>query len=285
MKLSPAELRARAVEARRHYARCDLCAHDCRVDRTHGPAGVCHEDDGLWLAGAGVHHGEEPSLVPSGLVLIGGCNLACAYCETFEFSLQRRGLRRTSPEELAALLLDLASRGARNANFATPTHMLPALLEGLAIAAEHGFDLPVVWNCGGYESLPALQLLENIVNIYLPDAKYGDDAVAFELSGCRGYTAAVRESLAEMRRQTPEVIVRHLVLPGLPADGVMRLIAGVATDLTVNVMSQYRPVHQARRFPVIARAASAAEVHQAAAAAHAAGLRRVLVDGKPHQPR
>ena len=285
MKLSAAELRARAAEARRHYASCDLCAHDCRVDRRGKPAGVCREDDGLWLAGAGVHHGEEPQLVPSGLVLIGGCNLACEYCETFEFSLERRGLVRTSPEQLAALLLDLARRGARNANFVTPTHVLPAILEGLAAATEHGFGLPVVWNCGGYESLEALRLLENIVNIYLPDAKYGDDGAAFELSGCKGYTAALRASLEEMRRQTADVIVRHLVLPGLRADGVMQLIASVAKDLTVNVMSQYRPVFHASRFPVIARGATPDEIRAAADAAHAAGLTRVLLDGKPLRAR
>ncbi|TMA28424.1 MAG: hypothetical protein E6J88_07720 [Deltaproteobacteria bacterium] len=165
MKLSAREIRSRAVEARAHYARCDLCAHDCRVDRTHGPAGVCQEGDGLFLAGAGVHFGEEPRLVPSGLILIGGCNLACQSCETYEFSLERRGLVKTTPPELASLLLDLEKRGARNANFVTPTHVLPALLEGLAIAADHGFSLPVVWNCGGYESLPALRLLEGIVDI------------------------------------------------------------------------------------------------------------------------
>jgi putative pyruvate formate lyase activating enzyme len=283
VKLSPAELRARAGEARAHYASCDLCAHDCRVDRTHGPAGVCREDDGLWLAGAGVHHGEEPRLVPSGLVLIGGCNLACAYCETYDFSLERRGLRRTSPAELAALLVDLQRRGARNANFVTPTHVLPALLDGLALAAAHGFTLPVVWNCGGYESVAALRLLEGIVDIYLPDAKYGDDAVALELSGCKGYTAALRESLAEMVRQVgpAEVIVRHLVLPGDVAASAKAaaLIASVSREVTVNVMSQYRPVFQASRFPVIARGASAAEVRAAVAAARAAGLHNVLVDG------
>ena len=284
MKLTAAQLRQRADEASRHYARCDLCAHQCRVDRTHGPAGVCAEDDGLWLAGAGVHFGEEPRLVPSGLVLIGGCNLACEYCETFEFSLERRGLRRTSPAELAALLLDLQKRGAANANFVTPTHVLPALLQGLALAVEHGFTLPIVWNCGGYESLEALRLLEGIVSIYLPDAKYGDDASAYELSGCKSYTAALRESLAEMVRQVgPEnVIVRHLVLPesaAAPAK-VMPLIAGVSRDLTVNVMSQYRPVHRAARFPVIARGVSAAEVVASVAAARSAGLRHVLVNGQ-----
>ncbi len=284
MKLAAAELKKRAAEARAHYARCDLCAHQCLVDRTRGPAGVCSEDDGLWLAGAGVHFGEEPQLVPSGLVLIGGCNLACAYCETFEFSLERRGLVRTTPAELAALLLDLARRGARNANFVTPTHVLPALLEGLAVAAEHGFALPVVWNCGGYESLEALRLLEGIVDIYLPDAKYGDDAAALELSGCKGYAAALRESLIEMVRQVgPQgVIVRHLVLPeGVAAAGkVMPLIADVSKDLAVNVLSQYRPVHRASRFPVIARGATSAEVRAAIESARAAGLRNVLLDGQ-----
>jgi len=246
--------------------------------------GVCDEDDGLWLAGAGVHFGEEPQLVPSGLVLIAGCNLACAYCETFEFSLERKGRVRTSAEQLAALLLDLARRGARNANFVTPTHVLPALLEGLAVAADHAFSLPVVWNCGGYESVEALRLLEGIVDIYLPDAKYGDDAAAFELSGCKGYAAALRASLTEMVRQVGPagVIVRHLVLPRgvAAADEVMRLVADVSRDLAVNVLSQYRPVHRASRFPVIARGVKPDEVRAAVEAARAAGLRSVLVDGR-----
>ena len=284
MKLGPAEIRRRAAEARERYASCDLCAHRCRVDRTRGPAGICVEDDGLRLAGAGVQYGEEPRLVPSGLVLIGGCNLACAYCETHGFSLEGRGLTRVSEAQLAALLIDLQKRGARNANFVTPTHVLPALLGGLALAAEHGFSLPVVWNCGGYESVEALRLLDNIVDIFLPDAKYGSDAAAFELSGCRGYTAALRESLEEMVRQVgPEgVLVRHLVLPeGVAApEEVMQLVAGVSLELTVNVMSQYRPVHRAARFPVIARGPRPAEVQAAVLAARAAGLRRVLVDGK-----
>jgi putative pyruvate formate lyase activating enzyme len=282
VKLTPAQLRARAADARAHYASCDLCAHDCRVDRTRGPAGICRHDDRLWLAGAGIHFGEEPDLVPSGLVLIGGCNLACAYCETFEVSLERRGLSPVSPEQLAALLLDLQERGARNANFVTPTHVLPALLEGLAVAAEHGFSLPVVWNCGGYESLPALRLLDGVVDLYLPDAKYGDDAAAFELSGCRGYTGALSISLREMHRQA-EVIVRHLVLPSgaASAEKLMPLIASISPDLRVNVLSQYRPVHRAARFPVIARGVTPGEVRAAVVAARAAGLRRVLVDGLP----
>jgi len=282
VKLSARELRLRAAEARRHYARCDLCAHFCGVDRRHGPAGICREDDGLSVAGAGVHYGEEPQLVPSGLILIAGCNLSCQTCETWPFSLERRGAVRTSPDQLAALLVDLERSGAANANFVTPTHVLPVLLEGLAVAAEHGWSLPVVWNCGGYESLEALRLLEGVVDVYLPDAKYGDDAAAYELSGCKRYTAALERSLREMHRQA-EVIVRHLVLPGAVAspDKLMPLIAAVSPAICINVLSQYRPVNRAERFPVIARGVTEQEVSAAVEAARSAGLRNILVDGRP----
>src|SRR6202022_3989048 len=115
---------------------------------------------------------------------IGGGNPACESCGTHEVSLQRGGLVRTSGPQLAALFLDLPDRGAGQPNFVTPTHVLPALHDGLAIATQHGFSLPVVWNCGGYESVEALRLLDGVVDVYLPDAKYGDDAAAYGLPGC-----------------------------------------------------------------------------------------------------
>jgi putative pyruvate formate lyase activating enzyme len=288
VRLSARELHERAAQARRHYSSCDLCAHDCRVDRTRGPAGVCREGDGLWLAGAGVHFGEEPRLVPSGLVLIGGCNLRCETCETFELSLERRGLFQVSARELAALLLELQKKGAKNANFVTPTHVLPALLEGLAFAKEHGFELPVVWNCGGYESLPALRLLDGVVDVYLPDAKYGDDAAAFALSGCKGYTAALQAALAEMVRQVGagNVIVRHLVLPeGAAApEKLMPLLAAVSRDLVLSVLTQYRPVFHAPLFPLLSRAVNPAEVRSTVLAARDAGLHDILPGELPCSP-
>lgn len=307
MRLSAPELRARAVEARLHYARCDLCAHRCLVDRRQGPAGRCFEGDSVFLAGAGVHFGEEPPLVGasgagsrrgSGLVLIGGCNLACRSCETADFSLERRGLAAVDEASLAALFLDLQARGAANLNVVTPTHVMPALLAGLAAAAERGFALPLVWNCGGYESLEALRLLDGVVDIYLPDAKYGRDAEGESISGCAGYTQALRESLTEMWRQTGALaldaqglatrgtIARHLVLPNDAAGSreAMQLCADVSRDLCVNVMSQYRPLHHASRLPIIARRPSRAEVDHAVRCAFEAGLTHVLLDGAPASP-
>ncbi len=286
MRLGPRELRARALEAAEQYRHCLLCAHRCGVDRTGGPAGRCREGSSVFLAGAGLHFGEEPPLVGargSGLVLVAGCNLACSACETAEFSLLRRRVTEFGEDQLAALFLDLQRRGAANLNLVTPTHVLPALLSGLARAAEHGFTLPVVWN----------RLLDGVVDVYLPDAKYGDDAAALQLSGCAGYGAALAESLREMHRQagtlrigkgglaTSGVLVRHLVLPGGVAapEKVMRIVAGISRDIWVNVLSQYRPVHEARRFAIVARTVRADEVRSAVDAALAAGLRNLLVDG------
>jgi putative pyruvate formate lyase activating enzyme len=297
MRLPPAELRARARKAIARYRACDLCAHRCGVDRTRGPSGRCAEGTSVFAAGAGLHFGEEPPLVGargSGVVLIAGCNLACATCETADLSLERKGARELSETSLAALFLQLERKGAVNLNLVTPTHVLPALLCGLARAAEQGFSLPVVWNCGGYESAEALSLLDGVVDVYLPDAKYGDDEAALRLSGCSGYTGALRESLAEMHRQVGAlavdedgiarrgVLVRHLVLPdGAAAPSrAMQIVAQASADAWVNVMSQYRPVHQAARFPVIARTVRPDEVAGAVAAARAAGLRHILVDGR-----
>jgi putative pyruvate formate lyase activating enzyme len=298
MRLSAAQLRARAREAAEQYRHCLLCAHRCGVDRTHGPAGRCREGSSVFLAGAGLHFGEEPPLVGargSGLVLIAGCNLACSACETAEFSLLRRRVTEFGEGDLASLFLDLQRRGSANLNLVTPTHVLPALLAGLSRAAEQGFTLPVVWNCGGYESVEALRLLDGVVDIYLPDAKYGDDSAALQLSGCAGYTGALAGSLREMHRQAgtlrigPDglaqggVLVRHLVLPDGAAapEPLMALVAEVSRQVWVNVLSQYRPVHEAQRFPVIARTARPEEIQSALAAAAAAGLRNVLLDGRP----
>ena len=303
MRLSPAQLRARADLAREQYADCHLCGHHCGVDRRRGPAGRCQEGDGLYLGGASLHFGEEPPLVGkpggprhgSGLILIGGCNLACRSCETADMSLQRRNLVPVSEEQLAGVLLDLQRRGAANLNFVTPTHVLPALLAGLSRAAEAGLDLPVVWNCGGYESLEALRLLEGVVDVYLPDAKYGGAEEGLALSGCADYPRVLAECLAEMFRQVGPlrldqhglaaagVIVRHLVLPAGQArpEVLMQLLADVSPDLWVNVLSQYRPVHEAKLFPVIARRPLRSEIDAALRAAAGAGLLHVLLDGQP----
>ena len=191
-------------------------------------------------------------------------------------------------DDLAGTFLALQERGCHNLNLVTPTHQAPAIVEALARARRLGLDLPVVWNCGGYESLEALRLLDGVVDIYMPDAKYGEDDTALTYSGAAGYVAHLSAALSEMQRQVGDLtidgrglavrglLVRHLVLPdGLAAsEAVVRVVAESASPTAVlHVMGQYRPCHRAVAFPGLARRPRAEEIEAVRRAADRAGLR------------
>jgi len=243
------------------------------------------------VASYGAHHGEEAVLAGrfgSGAVFLSGCNLSCAYCQNWSISQRRDGTDLTA-HELATIFLRIQTDGCHNLNLVTPTHQAHALVEALAVAAAGGFDLPIVWNCGGYEALSALRLLEGIVDIYMPDVKYGDDATALRLSGISDYVGRSRIAIREMHRQVGDLaigadaiarrglLVRHLVLPdglaGTPA--VMRFLAEeISLDTYVNVMDQYHASHRAGEIPSLDRRISPAEHNGAVQAAEDAGLHR-----------
>lgn len=296
MRLTTTELREREGAARELYGSpCRLCARFCEVDRRAGGIGACFIDDAVHLAGWGIHFGEEPELTGPrgcGLVLFGACNLACQGCETASFSRERKGVRRSSEAELAGVVLELARRGAETVQFVTPTHQMPAIVSALRRARDRGFDRPVVWNCGGYESVEALRLLDGVVDIYLPDLKHGDDAGG-RLTGVSDYATVAADCLAEMHRQvgdlvldergiaTKGVLVRHLVLPDGAAgtEAAMRTIAGISRQMRVNVMYQYQPVHQLAGHVRLGRRTTPREVEEALAIARAAGLERAYSPG------
>jgi putative pyruvate formate lyase activating enzyme len=224
----------------------------------------------------------------SGAVFLSGCNLRCLFCQNSDISREAAGVP-VSPEGLATMILDLEARGCHNVNFVSPTHVMPQILEGLAEARRLGFDLPVVWNCGGFESVEALRLLDGIVDIYLPDFKYGDEREGRRLSGVRSYPARARAALREMHRQVGDLaldprgiakrglLVRHLVLPGGRAGTatVMRFLSReLSRDTYVNVMDQYRPAGGSWSAIGLDRGPSAAELRDATGAARRAGLRR-----------
>jgi putative pyruvate formate lyase activating enzyme len=252
---------------------------------------MCGVDLRARVASYGAHHGEEAVLVGqfgSGAVFLSGCNLGCAYCQNWSISQRRDGTDLTA-RELATIFLRIQTDGCHNLNLVTPTHQAHALVEGLAVAVAGGFDLPIVWNCGGYEALSALRLLEGIVDIYMPDAKYGDDATALRLSGIPDYVVRSRIAIREMHRQVGDLaidadgiarrglLVRHLVLPdglaGTPA--VMRFLAEeISPNTYINVMDQYHASYRAGEIPSMDRRISPAERNGAIRAAEDAGLHR-----------
>ncbi|MFO8034847.1 MAG: radical SAM protein [Candidatus Bipolaricaulota bacterium] len=289
-RLPPAEMSRRAQELRALASPCRLCPRGCGARRDQEQRGFCGAGLRPWVASVGPHPGEERVLVGSGgsgTVFLTGCVLRCAFCQNSDISQGGAG-EEVSSEQLARWMIALEKTGCHNANFVTPTHQAPQIVEALALAREEGLRLPVVWNCGGYESVEALRLLEGIVDIYMPDIKYGDSSAAERYSGAPGYWEIAQEAVREMHRQVGDLqveggiavrglLVRHLVLPGglAGSENVLRFLAEeVSPDTFVNIMAQYYPTHRARDYPELSRRPSGAELRAVVEQARDLGLSR-----------
>lgn len=291
--LANGELDRRARAAWRHIEDCDLCPRYCHVDRRQGIAGaVCRTGERAMVHSYGPHHGEEDCLRGwrgSGTIFFGWCNLRCAFCQNWDISQRGEG-RETGPEELAAMMLDLQFQGCHNINLVSPSHVVAQVVAAVAIAARRGLGLPIVYNTGGYDSPEALRLLEGIVDIYMPDMKYGSSDIARRYSKVRDYVAVNRAAVKEMHRQVGDLVmdergiarrgllVRHLVLPeALAGTGeVMSFLASeISPDTYVNIMEQYHPCYRADEHPPLDRPLTVDEFETALAIARHHGLRRL----------
>lgn len=288
--LSKAELEKRVQALYELASPCRLCPRQCRVRRDRGERGFCRTGLKPWVASFGPHFGEERELVGrygSGTIFFSGCNLGCVFCQNFTISQLGEG-EEITVEDLAKLMLRLQDIGCHNVNLVTPTHQAPMIVEALGIARDEGLEIPLVWNCGGYESVEVLRLLEGIVDIYMPDFKYGDNSVAAKYSNAPDYFERAAEALKEMQRQVGDLvvkngiavrglIVRHLVLPqGLAGtEKVLKFIRDeISPETYVNIMAQYYPTHRAGEFPELSRRITSAEYKEALALAQSLGLRR-----------
>ena len=284
-------LSERARCARQRLRDCDLCARYCRVDRLATLDGVvCRTGAKAVVCSFGPHHGEEDPLRGtggSGTIFFSWCNLRCLFCQNWEISWRGDGAE-VEAEQLAAMMLSLQDQGCHNINFVSPSHVVAQILEALVIAAGAGLRLPLVYNTGGYDSPEALALLDGVIDIYMPDAKYEGSRLARKYSKVRDYVAVNRAALREMHRQVGDLtldnhgvaqrglLVRHLVLPNNQAETpeVLRFLADeISPDTYVNVMAQYRPCHRAGEFPELSRRLSPSEYTDALACAQNAGLR------------
>lgn len=286
------ELVERARAARVHLGDCDLCARYCRVDRLSGTKGaICRTGERAVVSSFAPHHGEEDPLRGrggSGTIFFAWCNLRCVYCQNWDISWEGQG-RETSAGELAVMMLALQRAGCHNINLVSPSHVVAQVLEALVPAVEAGLRLPLVYNTGGYDSTEALALLDGVVDIYMPDCKYGDAVRARRYSKVRDYVAVNRAAVREMHRQVGDLaldgngiarrglLVRHLVLPGDLADSgaVFRFLAEeVSRDTYLNIMAQYRPCYRAGEFPELSSRPTYEEMERAYALAREVGLHR-----------
>jgi putative pyruvate formate lyase activating enzyme len=270
------ELERRAVVLERMLTRCTLCPHDCGNDRTQGAIARCYSGSLPIVSSYCLHFGEEPALAGTrgvGNVFFGNCNLKCVYCQNFQISQNWKAERanEVTHERLAGMMLELQAQGASAIGFVSPTHFTPQIVRALTLAVPLGLELPLVYNTNAYDSVDVLRLLEGIIDIYLPDLKYGDDAFGLRFSKVKSYAPVSRAAVLEMFRQTGSaleydddkklvrrgLIIRHLVLPNdiaSSAETLKWIHDTMGATVTLSIMSQYFPAHDARHMELLNRA-------------------------------
>ncbi len=290
-QLSLLELKDRAEKLLELQKECRLCPQLCFAKRVMGEFGECRSTCELIISSAGPHFGEEPPLVGtngSGTIFLSNCNLSCEFCQNYDISHLGIG-STTSIEELASVLLRLQSLGCHNINFVTPTHFTPQIVQALILSIEKGLEIPLVYNCGGYESVETLKLLDGIIDIYMPDIKYSNNSNAEKYSNASGYWEIVQSAVKEMHRQVGDLkiskrgiaqrglLVRHLVLPNDIAGSqkVIDFIAGeISINTYLNIMDQYHPAYKANQHDELNRTITKAQYSSVISYAQSKGLFR-----------
>jgi len=288
------ELARREERALSALADCALCPRKCHVNRLANKFAVCKTGRYASVSSCFAHYGEEDCLrgwKGSGTIFFSWCNLRCVFCQNFDVSWQGKG-RDTRPGQLAVMMLRLQAEGCHNINFVTPEHVVPQILEALPLAIEGGLRLPLVYNTGAYDSLESIELMDGVVDIYMPDFKCWDAETARRYLKAPNYPEAARRAIKAMQQQVGDLILdenglalrglllRHLVMPGEIA-GTREIMEWVARELGpdtyVNVMPQYRPAGRVspRDYVEINRRITGDEFEKAVEFAHAAGLERL----------
>ena len=290
--LETGELIQRVKTAYARLAKCDICAHGCGVDRLSGETGICRTGYRALVSSYGPHLGEEDPLRGnrgSGTIFFARCNLSCQYCQNYDISQTDSG-QEVEPEDLASIMLELQDHGCHNINFVSPSHVVPQILAGVLVAAQAGLQIPLVYNTGGYDALPSLQLLDGVIDIYMPDMKYADAEIAERFSRISNYPRVNQVAVIEMHRQvgdlhldlrgiaTRGLLIRHLILPENLAgtDQIINFLANkISTETYLNLMDQYRPSYRAHEFPELNRRIKPEEFRAAIQLALSTGLTRL----------
>ncbi len=295
LQLRPNELRARVERAISSLACCRVCPRDCDVNRLEDKWAACKTGRHAVVSSHFAHFGEEDCLRGwrgSGTIFFSHCNLRCVFCQNYDISqaVRPRAMRSSSPEALAAMMLELQARGCHNINFVTPEHVVPQILEALEHAIQQGLRLPIVYNTSAYDSLESLASMDGVVDIYMPDFKYWTRDASRDYLKAEDYPEVARAAISEMHRQVGPlrfdsdgvaargVLVRHLVMPGGVEEtrAILHWLAEtLGPETYVNVMDQYHPAGKvdAGRYAAINRRPTSTEFREALHIAREAGLR------------
>lgn len=293
------ELKHRAEVLKKKLASCNLCPRKCGADRRNAKNGFCRTGAEAVVFAATPHYGEEPALSGSrgsGTIFFAGCNLKCVYCQNWQISQPEKIDQKNeiTSGELASKMISLQKMGCHNINFVSPSHFVAQIVEAVDIAAGMGLSIPLAYNTNAYDDFRTLKYLDGVIDIYLPDLKYGNDSNAVKYSQARNYRLTSRRAVREMFRQTGNLkldehglarrglIVRHLVLPnGLAGtEEVFRfLVEEISPKVAVSIMAQYYPAHRSEKIPLLSRKISAAEYDNALSLLDEYGLENGWIQG------
>ncbi len=293
-----ARVKAANIALKDSLKNCSICPRKCGVDRTKGKTGYCRAPQNCVVYSYSSHQGEEPPISGSkgsGTVFFTHCNMRCVYCQNYSFSQLGSG-QETSAEKLSQMMLHLEKAGCHNINLVTPTHFVPQILLALEKALEEGLRLPIVYNTSGYESPESLKLLEGIVDIYLPDMRYSDNAMAKKYSDAPDYVDNNRASIKIMHKQVGDIvldetglakkgmIVRLLALPD-NISGTKESLEFISNNISkatyLSIMSQYYPTYRSGEYKELAGGIKSAEYANIVDAAHDLGLNNGWIQETP----
>ena len=294
------ELKRRAEALEERLASCDICPHECDVNRLENEPGFCHSGSLPVVSSFCAHHGEEPAISGSkgsGTIFLGNCNMRCVYCQNHQIS-QDYAAQQSNEADVSTLARHMLylqdEMGCHNINFVSPSHFVPQLVRAVLEAVPGGLRLPLVYNTSSYDSVKSLRELDGIISIYLADLRYSDDEWGKEFSQVPDYVARSRAAIKEMYRQVGDLvvnedgvareglIVRHLILPNRLAgsqDSLRWLAREVSPTVTVSIMSQYFPAHKASRFPLLARTITVEEYAEVTGLIDELGMENGWVQG------
>ncbi len=286
------ELKKRVEKAVSMLSDCNVCPHNCKVNRLEEQKGFCKTGRNVYVASFFPHKGEEFPIRGyngSGTIFFSYCNMGCVYCQNYDISQMGEGIEVT-PEKLASIMIDLQKYGCHNINWVTPSHIVPQILESLYIAVKKGLKIPIVYNTSSYDSLESLKLLDGVVDIYLADLKYLSNIYGKKYSKVRNYSDVAKESIKEMYKQVGDLkvdengiayrglLVRHLVLPNdiSTTYRVLKFLKSISPNIYVNVMSQYHPYFKAFDYPELSRMIDSEEYLKSLNYAEKLGLNLVV---------
>ena len=280
LNINEEQFQKRIKDAEQILESCQICPHHCGVNRIAGEKGLCRSTAQVMISSHNAHFGEEPPISGihgSGTIFFTNCTLRCVFCQNYPISQLGNG-NPVSISQLSEMMLDLQKRGCHNINLVTPTHFVPQIIAATGQASKGGLSIPIVYNTSGYESLATLKLLDGIVDIYMPDAKYTDNAIAQKYSGAKNYFPVLKDALREMHRQVGDLkvdragiavsglLIRHLVLPDNIA-GTDQILPWIAQNISqktyISLMSQYFPAYRAMEYTPLSRSINRKEYHEA----------------------